>query len=249
MTDWFEDEAFWERLYDHLFPPERFAAAPDEVDAILDLTLQVGGAVLDLCCGPGRHAVEFARRGFDVTGVDRSRFLLGHARQRAAVEGADVEWVERDMRDFVEPEAFDLVVNLFTSFGYFDSKDDDLVVLRNIHRSLRPGGVLVMDLATKEWLARVFQDTTCDELPDGGLLVQRHEIFDDWTRIRNEWILIRDGRATSFRFHHTIYSAQELKDRVRGIGFDDVRVFGDFDGKPYGRESSRMVLVARKPGS
>jgi SAM-dependent methyltransferase len=249
MADWFEDEAFWTTLYDHLFPPERIAAAGDEVDGILDLTLVVGGSVLDLCCGPGRHAVELAKRGLVVTGVDRSPFLLGRARERAVAERVDVEWVERDMREFVRPGAFDLVVNLFTSFGYFDSKADDVLVLENVHASLRPNGALVMELASKEWLARVFQDTTCDELPDGGLLVQRHEIFDDWTRIRNDWIVLRGGTSTSFRFHHTIYSAQELKDRVIGVGFADVRVFADFGGNPYGRESSRMVLVARKPGS
>ncbi len=249
MDEWFADETFWDALYDHLFPPERFAVAGGEVDAILDLTLQVGGRVLDLCCGPGRHAVELARRGWEVTGVDRSAVLLDRARRRAASEALDVEWVERDMRDFVRPDAFDLVVNLFTSFGYFDTEADDLLVLDNIHASLRPGGTLVMDLASKEWLARVFQDTTCDELPNGGLLVQRHAIFDDWTRIRNEWIVIRDGRATSFHFHHTIYSAQELRDRVAGVGFEDVRVYGGFDGSAYGRDSNRMVLVANKPGS
>lgn len=249
MTEWFANEAFWETLYEHLFPPERLATAGDEVDGILDLTLHVGGSVLDLCCGPGRHALEFAKRGFVVTGVDRSAFLLGRARERAAAERVDVEWVECDMREFVRPEAFDLVVNLFTSFGYFDSKEDDVLVLESIHASLRPHGALVMELASKEWLARVFQDTTCDELSDGGLLVQRHEIFDDWTRIRNEWIVVRDGRATGFHFHHTIYSAQELRDRVMGVGFEDVRMFGDFAGSPYGRESHRMVLVARKAGS
>jgi 2-polyprenyl-3-methyl-5-hydroxy-6-metoxy-1,4-benzoquinol methylase len=73
--EWFENDDFWRTFYPFMFADERFAATPDEVDRILALTQCSGGNVLDLCCGPGRHSVELARRGFQVTGVDRSPFL------------------------------------------------------------------------------------------------------------------------------------------------------------------------------
>src|SRR6516225_8796268 len=105
--EWFEDETLWRELYPYVFPPERVAAAPVQVSQILCLSAVNGGAVLDLCCGPGRHSLEFARRGFTVTGVDRSPFLLERARERADAEGTKVEWVLGDMREFQRPSAFD----------------------------------------------------------------------------------------------------------------------------------------------
>jgi SAM-dependent methyltransferase len=245
MTEWFEDESFWEALEPFLFPKERMGAAAGEVDQIFELLDFEGRDVLDLCCGPGRHSIEIARRGFAVTGVDRSPYLLEKARSNAAEARVGVEWVAADMREFSRNEAFDLVLNMFTSFGYFDDKNDDLTVLRNIRSSLREGGVFLLETVGKEWLANVFQPTSSDEVPE-GLLVQRHEIFDDWSRISNEWIVIRDGRSTSFEFHHTIYSGQELKDRFLQTGFEDVRVYGDLDGSVYGPGAERLVVVGRK---
>ena len=165
-----------------------------------------------------------------MTGVDLSPFLLQKAISLARTESVDVEWVRDDMRHFVRPEAFNLVINIFTSFGYFDDKRDDMTVLQNIHRNLRAGGALVMDVMGKEWLARGFLPTTSEELADGRLLVQRHEIFDDWTRIKNQWILIEGDKATTFRFHHTVYSGQEIRDSLLDVGFSDVHLFGGLDG-------------------
>ena len=246
MAEWFEDEAFWESLFLFIFPPERLAAAGDEIGRLLELLDFEGRDVLDLCCGPGRHAVELARRGYRVTGVDRSPFLLARAEALAAAEKVHVDWIRSDMREFARPQSFDLAINMFTSFGYFDRRDDDAVVLRNLHASLREGGRLVIDMIGKEHLAEIFQPVTVEEAADGSLLVQRHEIFDDWERIRNEWLLIRDGAATSFRFHHTLYSAQELKISLAAAGFDEIRAYGDLDGSDYGLGSERLVVVARR---
>src|ERR1700736_5314196 len=114
---WFENEDFWRELYPYMFPADRFAAAHEQVDQVLALSGSSGRRVLDLCCGPGRHAVDFAQRGFEVTGVDGSPFLLGKARERAVEAGIAVEWVLEDMRRFRRPAAFDLACSLFTSFG------------------------------------------------------------------------------------------------------------------------------------
>lgn len=246
MPEWFEDGSFWATLYPVMFPPERFQLAGHQVDQIVALSGVGSGAVLDLCCGPGRHSVEFARRGFVVTGVDRTPFLLAEAKAQAADPDFEIEWVEEDMRRFVRPGAFDLAVNLFTSFGYFDDKNEDLRVLRNVHESLRPGGTFVIDVIGKECLARVFRPMIASDGPDGRILVQRHEIFDDWSRIRNEWILVDGDRVHRFAFHHTVYSAQELKDLLAEAGFSALTVYGDLDGSPYGPEAQRLVAVARR---
>jgi SAM-dependent methyltransferase len=244
--EWFDDESFWRDLYPFLFPTERLAEATAELKKVLALSKPRGRKVLDLCCGPGRCSIVLAKRGFSVTGVDRTKFLLDKARRKARRAGLGIEWVQQDMRDFVRPESFDLALSMFTSFGYFDDKTEDVAVLGNVFQSLRPGGVLVMEMAGKECLARIFQPTTSQALPDGSQFVARHEIFDDWTRVRNEWILIRKGRTKSFRFHHTVYSGQELKDRLNGVGFGEVRLYGDLEGREYGVDAQKLVAVARK---
>lgn len=245
--DWFADDDFWRTLYPAMFPPDRFAAADQQVQQILDLTAFAGRAVLDLCCGPGRHSVSFAQRGFQVTGVDRSKFLLEHARQRAADAKANVEWVEEDMRRFQRPGAFHLACSLFTSFGYFETEDENLQVLKNVCDSLAPGGVFVIELLGKERLARVWQNVVCQDIEDGSVLFQRHEICPGWTRIRNVWTLVKDDRAKSFTFSHSLYSGGELRDLLLHAGFASVNLYGLLDGQPYGVDANRLVAVARKP--
>ncbi len=153
-----------------------------------------------------------------------------------------------DMRGFGREDAFDLVLSMFTSFGYFDNKDEDLLVLRNVFNSLRSDGIFLIDVIGKERLAKILQPTTSETLPDGTKLIQRHEIFDDWTRIRNEWILIRKGKAKSFQFHHTIYSGQELRDRMSQTGFTGVKLYGNLDGAEYGPNAQRLIAVGRRAG-
>jgi SAM-dependent methyltransferase len=246
MAEWFENEHFWFDLYPFMFPEKRFQTAVEEIEKTIALTGFQGNSVLDLCCGPGRHTVVLAKKGYTVTAVDRTPFLLKKAQELAQAEGVSVEWVLDDMRNFVRPDTYDLVVNLFTSFGYFDEKQDDIKVLQNVYASLKSGGSCVFEMMGKEILAGIYRPTVSEQLPDGSLIVQCHEIFDEWTRIRNDWILIKDGKATSFKFHHTIYSGQELKDRLLRVGFSKVKLFGNLDGEEYGLPAERLIATAVK---
>lgn len=247
--EWFESEEFWQDFYPYMFSEERFAAAPDEVSRIMALAQSSGGSLLDLCCGPGRHSAEFAKRGFRVTAVDRSSFLLERARKHAADAGVSIEWVLEDMRRFVRPASFDVACNLFTSFGYFQYEQDDLRVLRNIHESLKENGVLVMELLGKERLARIWQNSICTDLADGSMLVQRNRLLQDWSRISSEWTLVKEGKAQTFTFEHTVYSGRELKDRLLNCGFGEVQLFGSLLGSAYDLDALRLVAVARKTRS
>lgn len=244
--EWFDNNVFWKELYPFMFTEQRLKDAPAETQKVLSLAKPNGKNALDLCCGPGRCSIALAKAGYKVTGVDKTGFLLNKARTWARKAKVKIEWVQMDMRDFVRPEAFNLVISMFTSFGYFDNKDEDLEVLRNIFASLKPGGVFLIDVIGKEYLAKVLQPTTSEILPDESKLIQRHEVFDDWTRVRNEWILVRAGKAKSFKFHNTIYSGQELRDRIEQTGFTDVRLFGNLDGHEYGPNAQRLVAVGYK---
>jgi len=244
VPDWFADESFWAEIYPFEFPLPVLDAGVAQVDKAIALSGVRGGDALDLGCGPGRHAIPLARRGFRVTAVDLSAFHLTKARERAEAAQVAVEFVQSDMRAFVRADAFDLAVSLFTSFGYFEDPLDDLRVLRHVHQSLRPGGVLVMDVASKERLARVLHPTLSQRAVDGALLVQRHQIVEDWTRVRNEWTVVRDGRARTFEFLLRIYSGQELKALLGAAGFTTVTLYGGLDARPYDLEAERLVAVA-----
>jgi len=244
--EWFDNDTFWEELFPYLFPERRFTDTPEEIEKVLDLAQPEGKSALDLCCGPGRCSIALAQSGFEVTGVDRSEFMLAKARAKARRAKAKIEWVRMDMRDFVRAESYDIALSMFTSFGYFDDKEEDTLVLGNIFAGLRSNGVCLIDIKGKECIAQFLQPTASDVYPDGTRLIQRHEIFDDWTRIRNEWILIRKGKAKSFIFPHTIYSGQELRDRMEQAGFVDVKLYGTLDGDEYGPDSKRLIAVGRK---
>jgi SAM-dependent methyltransferase len=244
--EWFDDESFWRDFYLFIFPPDRFAAAKDEVNQVMSLTQCGGGQVLDLCCGPGRHAVEFAHRSFLVTGIDTSAFLLDRAREHGLAVGVSVEWILEDMQRFIRPAAFDLVCNLYNSFGYFQNEDDDLRVLRNIHASLKENGVLVIDVLGKERLARTWQSASCTELADGSLVLQRPKVRDDLCRLSTDWTLIKSDKTRSVKVEHTLYSGRELKDRLLSCGFRSVQLYGDLLGSPYNLYAKSLVAVARK---
>jgi SAM-dependent methyltransferase len=245
--EWFDDDSFWRELYPFMFPEKRVAAADEQVAKALALTKPPGKSVLDLCCGPGRCSIALAKKGFRVTGVDKTTYLLNKARAKAKAARVNIEWVREDMRDFVRPASFALVLSMFTSFGYFDDRQDDMTVLQNMFTSLQPGGACLIEVLGKERLAKILQPTISTVLPGGTLMVERHEIFDDWTRVRNEWLLIRGGRAKSFNFHHTIYSGQELRDRMERVGFVAVKLHGNLDGDAYGPDAERLVTIGHKP--
>jgi SAM-dependent methyltransferase len=246
-ASWFEDESFWERTFPFMFPEVSFTAAAENVPKIVALTGVQSGSILDLACGPGRYAIPLAKAGFAVTGVDRTRFLLDKARERAGREGVAVEWVRSDMRDFARPGAFDLALNLFTSFGYFDDEAENRRVLENICASLKPGGTFVFDHLGKELLAERFAATHSDSLSDGTALIHRNQIVDDWSRIEGEWILLEGDRAQTFQLRHWLYSGRELRQLLSSVGFAEIKLFGDFNQAPYGPNAQRLIAMARKP--
>jgi SAM-dependent methyltransferase len=246
MKAWYEKDEFWETVANLMFAGPRWAAAPVEIEEVVALlSVKAPAAILDLCCGPGRHSLELARRGFRVTGVDRTLSYLEKARQQAAEEKLEVEFVQEDMRRFSRPEAFDGVINLFTSFGYFENPAEDRQVLVNLHRSLKPGGALVMDSVGKEVLARIFRERDWRE-EDGVILLEERRISKDWSWIDNRWILLKDQSRQEFRVSHRLYSAAEMTALLKGCGFDSVEIYGDLTGVPYDHTANRLVAVARK---
>jgi len=243
---WHEDDTFWKETLPILFPDSRIQEAEREVEQVLTLTkIPDGAAVLDLCCGVGRHSLELTRRGFQVTGVDRTQEYLDLAAAAAGREALSLELVREDMRSFRRDESYDGVINLFTSFGYFEDPGDDQRVVENIFASLRPGGVLVMQLMSKEVLARIFRARDWHE-QDGVLVLEERKVRQSWSWVESRWTLISDRRRVDLDLSHRLYSASEITFLLRDRGFGEVAAYGDFAGSPYDDKADRLVVVARK---
>lgn len=250
MDAWHEQDEWWEATAKVIFRAGAWDLAPQQVEQALALAaMEPPVRVLDMPCGVGRHALAFARLGCTVTAVDRTAAYLSEARARADELGLKIEFVQADMREFQRPEAFDLAVNLFTSFGYFEDPSEDVRVLANFSASLRPGGALVIDLAGKEVLARDFQPRDWRELEDGTLILEERTISQDWGWIDTRWILVTDGERREYPLSLRLYGASDLKRALAEAGFEQIRVYGDLGGSAYDHTAKRLIAVARRPGS
>ena len=246
MSDWFNDDAFWGTFESYMFTPERIESTRAEVDGMTRLLgIQSGAKLLDLCCGAGRHSLEFARRGFDVTGVDRTRAYLDKARGIAAGEGLSIAFVEADMREFVRPDTFDGAINFFTAFGYFDDPADDLKVARNLRKSLKPCGRLILDVNGKETLAAKFRARDWSRRGEAIVLEERR-LLDGWKRIESKWTLIRGDERRESTLTLRLYSGAELESVLLEAGFAKVELYGRLKGTPYDETAERLIAVATR---
>jgi SAM-dependent methyltransferase len=210
------------------------------------LDLPDGAEILDAPCGHGRISARLAARGFRVTGLDRSAEFIELARSRATEAGLSVEYLEGDLRELPFEGRFDGVVNWFTSFGYFDD-DTNRRVLAAFRRALRPGGVLLLEQASREFLL--------SNLPrHGGPAVIMTERGDDLMidkvtfdlgagRSHTDRIVVRDGRVSRTEFSLSQPTASQLAAWLREAGFGTVETL-DETGEPVRPQSRRLVVRA-----
>lgn len=104
------------------------------------LEILPGANILDLACGTGRYAIPLARRGFQVTALDLTPAYLQEGQKKAEAENLSIRWVQGDMRDIPFQDEFDAVINIFTSFGFFEEEGDHWKTLKGVVRALKPGG-------------------------------------------------------------------------------------------------------------
>ena len=243
---WYDQDGFWETIAPMVFTSERVFSAKQEVEQIVSLlNLQPGVNICDLCCGVGRHSLELARHGLNVTGVDRTTLYLEQAKNKAKIEGLNIRFIQEDMRTFCEPNVFDVVINLLTSFGYFEDAADDRQAIENVYKSLKDDGKLLIDIIGKEVLARIFQEKRWRE-ENGVIVLEETKIRDNWGSIDSRWIIIRDGNRDECRFSLRLYSAEQLCELLKSCGFRQVEAYGDLSGSPYDQKAERLIVVAHK---
>jgi len=227
----------------------RYAQLPQKIQDVPTI------AVLDLGCGWGRHALEFASRGYDVTGIDTSDVFLQTARTNAEKAGLKLRFINADMRSFSLPYKVRLAVNLWTSFGYFSDDDENQAVLTNILNVLEPGGTFILDLDNLPY----FLSTTGAEVisvssPQGTPVeALKREIYEPHRSRRVVSYRFLDankaGQVEDIYLECRLYQYEDMRRALLKAGFrvNPVEKWGDFNGRPLTGKSPRMIIRADKP--
>jgi SAM-dependent methyltransferase len=204
-----------------------------------------GLAILDQCCGLGRLSVELALRGHRLTGIDITPSYLEAARESAEDEGLSIEFIQIDVRRFVRPDFYNLVLNLYTSFGYFADASDDRQVVANAYESLVPGGLYIIETLGKEIAVRDFTEGEWFERA-GAVVLTDFEPVNEWEYLNNRWILLQGGERFERTFMQRLYAATELRRLMLDVGFTAVTVYGDWDRRPYDYRAIKLIVVGKK---
>ncbi|MCF8464907.1 MAG: methyltransferase domain-containing protein [Flavobacteriales bacterium] len=241
VQDWF---ATWfnSPYYHTLYKDRNLQEAEVFVDALVShLDLPHGARALDLACGKGRHSLHLKKKGFEVIGLDLSGESIAEAKLN---EQDGLEFFEHDMRSLYWHEYFDLVVNLFTSFGYFHNKEDDQQTIASVADALKANGLFVLDFmnATKVKANLVaFEEKTIDNIRfeitravENGVIIKRIQVIDGDVEL-------------DFEEQVDALELSDFETYLSTAGLELVSTFGNYNLAPFDAESSdRLILVAKK---
>ena len=246
-TEWFEKENFWVTFAPIMFDDARWAEAPDVAEYVQKIAgLSAGDSVLDAGCGLGRISVELALLGLDVTGVDIIQAELDAAKESALAEGVPLNLINADLRTFTSEKKYDCAVNLYTSFGYCDTIEEDMQILKSIAGALRDGGTFIMECTSRESAVMYF--TPGEDFDRAGWHVHTEfGIVGAWEGLRSKWVLTDDnGKKIEHEFVQRLYSASDLCERLLKCGFSSAKAYGDFDLSPYDENLRTMIIIAKR---
>ncbi|MCR5218934.1 class I SAM-dependent methyltransferase [Treponema sp.] len=245
--EWFQNDDFWVNYGPIMFDEAHWAEAAGTAGEIKKIAgLKNGDKILDACCALGRISVELALLNLNVTGVDITQPFLDCAADTAEDEGVKLNLVNCDMREFKIDSKFDCAINVYNSFGYCDSKEDDYKIISSIYDSLKEGGSFILECISRETAIRWFTEGEWFERA-GKTVLTEFKPTGAWEGLSSRWILIdKNGQRMEHTFIQRLYSAAELRDKLLETGFSSAEVYGGFDLSPYDYNAKTMVIVARK---
>ncbi|MDE2942651.1 MAG: methyltransferase domain-containing protein [Gemmatimonadota bacterium] len=240
-AEWFRD--WFGRAYLELYPHR------DEEEAVRAVALYreraglaTGARVLDLACGAGRHLQRLRAAGLRAVGIDLSAPLLDAARTRPGMDGS---LIRADMRGLpFAAGTFDGLVNFFTSFGYFLTPEEDIEVLREIRRVLRPGAPFLMDYLHAAWVIARLDPESVGEI-NGTPVRQTRWVEGDQVFKRIEIGGTGGGEPEVYHERVRLYSPEALRRLLREHGLEATNTFGSYDGTPFRGDSPRLLLMGR----
>ncbi|MCW9065916.1 MAG: methyltransferase domain-containing protein [Ignavibacteriaceae bacterium] len=238
--DWFNSENYL-KIYSHRDESE----AQRLVELITkNINLKSNSKILDMACGSGRHAIIFAKKRFDVTAVDLSERLLSEAKENSDQNSVKIDFVLTDILDFETTRRFNLALNLFTSFGYFDDDEDNFRVILKAYDLLTDGGYFVIDYFNKNYLLKNLIPTSV--FSENGLRITQNRLIEA-NRVRKNIFIESNGSTQEFYESVRLYSYEEMITYIKKAGFNIFNEFGGYNGNYFNKESSpRLIIIAKK---
>ena len=221
-----------------------------EVDGIVKiLELKGGEKILDLPCGYGRHSIELAKRGYLVTGSDLNSVHLSKAKKSADDAKVSIKFHQENMIDIQYDTEFDGLINMFYSFGFFETEEDNLKVLEKFYESLKNGGKFLMhtDVNIPRIISGQYKTDETRDLSSGKTLRVIDTYNPDDKKIYGSWT-IRDKESNEVKKDYImrVYTREEFIDLCKQVGFTSFEAYGDWDKTPYTENSEDMIVVAKK---
>jgi SAM-dependent methyltransferase len=238
--EWFDSDNYL-KVYSHRDETE----AERLVNLIVNNTNFVSGSkVLDMACGSGRHSIIFASKGYEVTAIDLSKNLIATAEANAKEQNVNIEFVNSDILEFNSNKKFDLTVNLFTSFGYFDDDEDNFKIIQKAFDLLTDRGMFVIDYFNKNYLLNNLIPTTV--FSDNGARITQNR-FINGNRIQKNITIENNGKIDEFYESVRLYNHDEMLSFLKRAGFKVMKKFGDYEGNDFEEDSSqRLIIFAQK---
>jgi len=220
-----------------------------EVDGVIFLTKLKTGVILDLPCGYGRHSTELANRGFEVVGMDINEEHLTISKKNA--KNKNVSFLNKDMRNIGKENynKFDLVINMFYSFGFFENEKDNENSMKEFYNSLKKGGKLVLHTDVSPELIEHGNYQFNEErnlINNKKLIIQ--EKYDSKThRINGSWLIVsKNGQHKLTPYSVRIYTKSEFETLAKKVGFKNIVFYGSFNGDKFNHNSSELIMIAEK---
>ena len=238
--DWFE--SWFNTPYYHILYKDRdFNEAESFIDQLLtEINLPKGDHIVDLACGHGRHSVYLNKKGYQVLGLDLSDKSIAFDKQ---FENDTLKFRVHDMRNLIEGEKVDAVMNLFTSFGYFDNAEDDEKVFESVSQALKPGGLFVLDFLNADYV----KETLVPEatIVKDNITFELHKKIEDNQVIKD--IKFEDqGKTFHYQEKVKLHSFEKLESLAAKHNLEFVKKWGDYQLNPLSSKTPRCIILFRK---
>jgi SAM-dependent methyltransferase len=228
------------------FKAYSLAGTDQEVQFITSvLNLKNGESILDLYCGYGRHAIQLAKQGFDVTGIDATQDFLDIAAQKAREAMVNVTFQQQDMRELNYNQRFAAVINMFAAFGYF-TDDENANIIKLISTALKPHGLFLIDLLNRDWMVRNNLNRYWRHPSGEYVLSYKVQLENGIATMKRQLINQVTGTKIQYDFVLRAYSLPEMANIFSNSGLSILETYGGFDGRPYSEETPRMIILAKK---
>lgn len=227
QSDW------WRRIFNSMYLKTDADVVEDKTITQNEVTLfteilnpDKNSKILDLACGQGRHALEMARRGFTgVSGLDRSHYLIQRAKSIAATENLTISLKEGDARKLPYPtDTYDHIMILGNSFGYFESIDDDEKILKEVYRTLKPGGRFLIDVADGNYLKENFTPRSWEWLDKKHFVCRERSLAKDNERLISREVVthVSKGVIVDQFYAERLYTRESIIQLLQHAGFSDI---------------------------